>query len=274
MYKNLFSIAILGIIFIISGNISFAKFSNAPYKIIQDSEAEGVYVIEVNTLKQKYSLIPFVVDNLTENREVYKNLNSKFVVNAGFFDPKNQQTVSYVVINGQVVADPEENENLVQNKTLAPYLEKILNRSEFRILEDEKGRIVYDIAPHNEAVQEGYKLKHSIQGGPMLFPELRLEEEFFILVKDGKIVSESASALHKFARTAIGIKENSVYLFIVTNDTPMSLEEVGDLARRWGMEKAMAFDGGGSTSFDCADLNIISEKDNQARKLKSFLILK
>ena len=54
----------------------------------------------------------------------------------------------------------------------------------------------------------------------------------------------------------------------------MTLEEVADLTRKWGMEKAMAFDGGGSTSFDTQELHIISEKDNQARKLKSFLILK
>ena len=54
----------------------------------------------------------------------------------------------------------------------------------------------------------------------------------------------------------------------------MTLEEVADLTRKWGMEKAMGFDGGGSTSFDSQELHIFSEKDNTARKLKSFLILK
>ena len=133
---------------------------------------------------------------------------------------------------------------------------------------------MYDIAHHNDPIQEGYTIKHSIQAGPMLFPDLKLEEEFFVLVKNGKIVSESASALHRYARTAIGIRENNVYLFIVTKEAPMTLEELADLARKWGMEKSMGFDGGGSTSFDSQELHIISEKDDIARKLKSFLILK
>jgi rhamnose utilization protein RhaD (predicted bifunctional aldolase and dehydrogenase) len=63
-------------------------------------------------------------------------------------------------------------------------------------------------------------------------------------------------------------------LFIITNEAPMNLEQVGDLARRWGMEKAMAFDGGGSTSIDTKELHVVSEKENTARKVKSFLILK
>ena len=241
------------------------------YRIVQDPE--GVYVIEVNTSK-KGLLEPFYVEGLETNNYVYENLKPLFVVNAGFFDPKNQKTVSYVVIDGKTVLNPEDNENLMSNEALKPYIDKILNRSEFRIYENSKGRLLYDIAPHNEKCPEGYTLKHSIQAGPMLFPDLRLEEEFFVLVKDGKIISESASALHKYARTAIGIRDNKVYLFIVTTETPMTLEELADLTRKWGMQKSMAFDGGGSTSFDSQELSIISEKDNQARKLKSFLILK
>ena len=54
----------------------------------------------------------------------------------------------------------------------------------------------------------------------------------------------------------------------------MTLEEVSNLARKWGMEKAMAFDGGGSTSYKDNKYEIVSEKDNQARKVKSFLLLK
>lgn len=251
---------------------SLSAFSACPYRIVQDPK--GVYIVEVNTSKSRAKLFPFVVDELETNRDVFRRLNPNFVVNTGFFDPKNQKTVSYVIIDEQVVLDPNENENLINNEALKPYIDKILNRSEFRILEDEKGRIVYDIAHHNDSVQDGYKIKHSIQAGPMLFPDLKLEDEFFILIRDGKIISESASSLHKYARTAIGIRDNNVYLFIVTNEAPMTLEEVANLTRKWGMEKAMAFDGGGSTSFDSLELHIISEKDNQARKLKSFLILK
>ncbi len=246
--------------------------AKAPYRIVEDPK--GVYVIEINTSKNKCKLFPYVSDELETNEEVYKKTGAKLVVNAGFFDPKNKKTVSFVVIDSVTYVDPHNNENLVNNKVLEPYMDKIFDRSEFRILEDREGKIIYDIEPHNYIIDEGYRLIHSIQAGPMLFPDLRLEEEFFILSKDGKVVSESASALHKYARTAIGIKDNNVYLFIVTNAARMNLSELSDLTRKWGMEKSMAFDGGGSTSFNSKELNIVSEKDNHARKLKSFLILK
>ncbi len=251
---------------------SYAKINSSAYRIVQDPD--GVYVVEINTTKAKGRLVPYYTDELETNLDIYNKTNAKLVVNAGFFDPKNQKTVSYVVVDSMTALDPKNNENLMKNKILEPYFPKILNRSEFRILTDSKGKLFYDIAPHNEAVKDGLTLLHSVQAGPMLFPDLRLEEEFFVLVKDGKIISESASALHKYARTAIGIRENNVYLFIVTNEAPMTLEELADLTRKWGMEKSMAFDGGGSTSFDSQELHIFSEKDNQARKLKSFLILK
>lgn len=264
-------LALIFCLFFIQLN-ALAKVCSCPYRIVQDPD--GVYVVEINTLKAKNKLQPYYVKELETNKSVYEQTGARLVVNTGFFDPKNKKTVSYVTIDGQVVLNPQNNESLMQNETLKPYLDKILNRSEFRILEDEKGKLLYDIAAHNAPVQEGYTIKHSVQAGPMLFPDLRLEEEFFILVRDGKIISESASSLHKYARTALGIRDNNVYLFIVTNEAPMTLAEVADLTRRWGMEKAMAFDGGGSTSFDSQELHIISDKDDTARRLKSFLILK
>lgn len=268
--KKLFLVVIF--ILFLFPSFAFAKVGGCPYKIIQDPD--GVYIIEITTSKAKNRILPYYVKELKTNKEVYEETGARLVVNAGFFDPKNQKTVSYVIINGQVVQNPQNNENLMGNEALQPFLDKILNRSEFRVLEDDKGRLLYDIAPHKEPAPEGYIIKHSIQGGPALFPELRLEEEFFVLVRNGKIVSESASALHKYARTAIGIRENNVYIFIITKEMPMTLEEVADLARKWGMEKAMAFDGGGSTSFDSQELHIVSEKDDTARRVKSFLILK
>ncbi len=249
-----------------------AKIKISPYEIVSDPQ--GVYIVEINTSKIKNKLVPFIVEELETNKSVYERTQSRFSVNAGFFDAKNQETVSYVVIDGETVLDPTLNERLMNNKVLEPYLDKILNRSEFRIIEDEEGNIEYDIARHNDPVKEGFKIKHSIQGGPLLFPDLKLEEEFFILKKDGKIISESASALHKHPRTAIGIRDNNVYLFIATRENPMTLEELSDLTRKWGMEKALGFDGGGSTSFDAKEIHINCEKDNTQRKVKSFLILK
>lgn len=257
-------------------SIVFLVFLTSAFQCDNDvtitEQTPGVYVVRLNTAKLKGCIKPFVVENLTTNKEVYDANKLKLVVNAGFFDPKNQQTISYVTIDNQVVLDPSKNSNLMNNQALKPYLNKILNRSEFRILSC-GGDIKYDIASHNDPVPSGCYIKHSIQGGPALVPNIRLEEEFFVLKKDGKVISQSASSLMKYARTAIGIKENDIYLMIITTKAPMSLEEVSCLAKTLGLEKAMAFDGGGSTSIDYRDLHIVSEKDSTARKLKSFLVV-
>ena len=141
-------------IFTVFQNSSFAKVHSSAYRIVQDPA--GVYVVEINTAKAKGRLIPYYSDELETNLDIYKKTNAKFAVNAGFFDPKNQKTVSYVVIDTLTVLDPKNNENLMKNKVLEPYFSKILNRTEFRILADSKGKLIYDIAPHDEAVKSGY----------------------------------------------------------------------------------------------------------------------
>lgn len=233
---------------------------------------DGVYLVKLNSCSLKGRIKPFVVSNLLTNQEVHLEQKSLLTVNAGFFDPKNQETISYVTIDNQLVADPSKNANLMQNPALKPYLNKILNRSEFRVLScggDEK----FDISRHSDPVPQACYIKHSLQAGPQLLPSLLLEEEFFVLKKDGKIVSQSASSLRKYPRTAIAIKGSDLYLIIATQSAPMSLEELSNFAKEQGMEKAMAFDGGGSTSIDYGDLHIVSDKNATARKLKSFLIV-
>ncbi|MBR6163122.1 phosphodiester glycosidase family protein [bacterium] len=244
--------------------------------ITYSEDSEGVYVIKISTQKLKEEIKPFLSIDLVTTRTLFDDQKYTLVVNGGFFDGKNKKSVSYVTIDGEMVANPQNNENLTCNKFLEPYMGKILNRSEFRVY-DFQGHNVYDIVPHNTAVPVNCTLKHSLQAGPALVPELRLEEEFFI-VKDenGKIISESASALHKYARTAIGIKENDIYIFIATDKAPMTLAEMSDLAKKWGMEKALGLDGGGSTSIDFGELHIItktSDTQETGRKVKSFLII-
>lgn len=275
--KKLFSLLclfflLMGFAYSDTEEIKFPRRHAVSY--VEDSE--GVYVVKINTQKLKEEIKPFLSIDLVTTRTLFDDQKYTLVVNGGFFDGKNKKTVSYVVIDGEMAANPQNNENLTGNKYLEPYMEKILNRSEFRIY-DFQGHRVYDIVPHNTAVPVNCTLRHSLQAGPMLVPELRLEEEFFI-VKDenGKIISESASALHKYARTAVGIKDNDVYIFIATDKSPMTLKDMSELAKKYGMEKALGLDGGGSTSIDFADLHIItktSDTQDTGRKVKSFLII-
>lgn len=270
MNNKISALCLILFLIFLTPSFAFAKKKCPLYTI--NKTAENIYVIEVNDLQGGHYLIPYVSDTLETNIDIYKKTGAKFSVNTGFFDFINQKTVSYVTVHGKVVANPEDNENFMKNKTLQPYIDKILNRSEFRILKTEDKKIIYDIAPHNDPIPENMTLIHSVQGGPALLPEVRTEEECFVIKKDGKIIRESAFPNIKRARTALGIKNNKVYIFVATNESPLTLNELAELTRKTGMEKALGFDGGGSTSFDDKELHIISEGEN-GRKVKSFLLL-
>lgn len=250
----------------------------APIDVSYD---DGVYhiILSGERIKRKIKFVSS--SNLITNSEAHKNGRSLLTINTGFFDPKNQQTISYIVDDFQIVADPLFNSNLMMNPVLRRNMKSILNRTEFRILECDS-KLKYEIAEHNAKVDFLCSVKTSAQGGPQLLPNLRLEEEFFI-VKDeeGNVVRESASVLHKTPRTLIGIKTNSkgeqeAHIFIVTNKHPMTMLEARDLCIKYGLESAMAFDGGSSTSFDYKDIHVTSTQNDgdTGRALKSFMIIK
>lgn len=243
---------------------------------ISTAYVDGIYTIKINTSKLQGELRPHYVVNLTTNKEVMEQTNARFVINAGFFDPKNHQTTSYLTQDGKLILNPNNNAHLINNKHLKPYLEKIFNRSEMRVLKNEaNGKLKYDIALHNDRIPEGYTLLHAIQGGPGLVPDLRLEEEFFVLTKPDGTIEQRSSSLSKYARTLVGIKNNNVYFVVATKEHPISLPEASDLMKAAGFEKAMAYDGGGSVSLDIKEDNIhvVSENNENGRKLKSFWII-
>ena len=144
-----------------------------------------------------------------------------------------------------------------------------------------RGNIKYEIAPHNAKIPFRCELVHSIQAGPLLYPDLRLEEEYFVSKENGKVVRDSISALKKCARTAIGYKDDDLYIIIATTKHKLTLPELSEVCRQLSLDKAMNFDGGGSTSLnfkgtknpDYKNWEITSDKDKNARKLKSFLVI-
>lgn len=242
---------------------------------------DGIYHAVLKGEKMKKQIQFVSSANLITNKEAHNKSSSLFTINAGFFDPKNQKTVSYIINEYQTVEDPIFNTDLMINPVLRKNLKAILNRSEFRILEcDDKLR--YEIAPHNSKVDFMCSIKNSAQGGPQLLPTLRLEEEFF-LQKDSEdnVIREAASVLHKTPRTLIGIKslpkdEQEVHVFIVTNENPMDIYEARDLCSKYGLDSAMAFDGGSSTSMNYKNIHVVStqESGDTGRALKSFMIVK
>ena len=255
-------------------------FQSASYAGINLDYSDGIYhvVLSGDKIKKQIEFVSSL--NLITNKEAHNKADSILTINAGFFDPMNQKTVSYIINDYQTVEDPIFNSDLMLNPVLRKNLKKILNRTEFRVL-DCDSKLKYEIAPHNSKVDFLCSVKTSAQGGPQLLPNLRLEEEFFIVKDaDGNIIRESASVLHKTARTLIGIKslpksEQEVHIFIVTNEQPMDIYEARDLCASYGLDSAMAFDGGSSTSLNYKKINVVSTQDSgdTGRALKSFMII-
>ena len=235
---------------------------------------DGIYHIVLDG-KRVAKKIKFVSSQtLITNKEAHESSRAELTVNAGFFDPNNQKTISYIVTDRNTVADPLFNENLLMNPILRQNMDKIINRTEFRVM-DCDGKYKYEIAPHKTPVDFACNIETSAQGGPMLLPELKLEEEFFVVKNsEGKIVRESASVLEKTARTLIGLKGDEIHIFIITNKNPKTIYEARDLCKSHGLDRAMAFDGGSSTSLNYKkSINITSTKDEGGRMLKSFMVV-
>lgn len=241
---------------------------------------DGIYHIVLDGKKVAKKLQFVASDKLITNKEIHAKSGSLLTINTGFFDPNNQKTISYIVTDGHIVEDPLVNDNLMTNPVLRRNLDKILNRTEFRVVECDN-KYHYDIVEHKTPVDFACTVVTSAQGGPELLPELKLEEEFFV-VKDcnGKVIRESASVLEKTARTIIGLKKTAngsdeIHILIITNKNPKTIYEARDLCKELGLESAMAFDGGSSTSLNYKkEIEVVSTSDDAGRKLKSFLILK
>lgn len=235
---------------------------------------DGIYHIVLKGEKIKRHVKFISSDSLITNKEAHQRAKAKLTVNAGYFDPENQKSISYVVSDRNTVDDPLVNENLLRNPFLMKNLDKILNRTEFRVVECDNRKFHYEIVPHKSSVDFGCNIITSAQGGPLVYPQLRLEEEAFIVKKDGEVIRESCSVLHKTARTIIGLKGDDAHILIITDKHPMDMYEVHDYVKSLGWDRAMAFDGGSSTSMNYMNkYNVTSVGDGAGRSLKSFLIV-
>ncbi|MEH1891204.1 MAG: phosphodiester glycosidase family protein [Nostoc sp.] len=174
------------------------------------------------------------------------------ILNAGFFDPANQKSTSYIVIQGKLIANPKENERLVNNPNLKPYLSQVFNRTEFRRYLCGQ-TIRYSIAVHSESPPAGCQLVDAIGAGPRLLPELTLVKEGFV---DNANKRDALGSNQPNARTGVGItRDGSVVLVMVAQkpsvpaNSGVSLPALADLMKTLGADKAMNLDGGSSSSF-------------------------
>lgn len=235
---------------------------------------DGIYHIILKGEKIKKKIKVYSSGDLMTNEEVHNKSGAILTVNGGFFDPNNSKTISYITMDRQTMEDPMLNENLLANPVLRKNLSKIINRTEFRIVECDN-KYMYEIVSHNAPVDFACTVTESVQGGPLILPDLHLEEEFFIVREDGKVIRESGSVLHKTARTILGLKDDELHILIITDENPMDMYEVQVYCKSLGLTRAMGLDGGSSTSMNYKNkYSVISLKgDGAGRRLKSFIMV-
>jgi Phosphodiester glycosidase len=224
-----------------------------------------------------YQVRPVVSKNVAGVDELARSTEAIVGINAGFFDPSNQQTTSHVLIDGVIVADPQINPRLIDNPKLKPFLGQIFNRSEFRRY-DCQGNPKYDVQPHDQPSPAGCKLVDAIGGGPGLLPELTASPEAFWDQASGR---DPIGMNQPNARSAIGITANQEILLVMVAQTKINgginLPELGKLMQSIGAVKAMNLDGGTSSAMFYQD-QVFYGKRNPAnqpegRPVKSAIVV-
>lgn len=276
MQNNKILVAVSGVI--IAGYISAVFACEKVPKVVHDN---GLYIVKVDY--EKNDIRPYVSEGLETVKTIGLRTNATVAINAGFFDAKNKKTVSYVVENGVVSADPTENENLTSNENLKPYLDRIFNRGEFRFYNCD-GKDTVDITFHDMPIPEKCTLISSIQAGPILLPEMDLEKEYFVIERNGKIIRDGAGMTRKTDRSMLAIKGKYLYFIITDENTPLTIYELREKIKKYNFEKALNFDGGGSVSLYVKKKQYIKMSDDYfyqdreekgaSRAVKSALIVK
>jgi hypothetical protein len=200
-------------------------------------------------------------------------------INAGFFDPNNGLTTSYVVMEGALVADPRDNARLIDNPDLAPYMEQILNRSEFRRY-DCGGVPEYAIVAHATPIPEDCTLADAVGAGPQLLPQNTSITEAFVddTVSPRRDALGSRSAN---ARSAIGITDDGSIILAMVAQVPgvspsgLNFADLADFMAQQGATQVLNLDGGSSSTLVYRDTIYHGRLDSQGvpvrRPVKSII---
>lgn len=252
---------------------SIPTVASSPPKAIRYFERtlpQGIAHILLIPANSRFLVTPALSQKVATVEEFAQKHRAIAILNAGFFDPANQKTTSYIVLQGKLVADPKENERLVNNPNLKSYLGQIFNRSEFRRYLCGQ-TISYSIALHNQSPPAGCQLVDAIGAGPSLLPELTLAKEGFV---DNANKRDALGSNQPNARTAVGItRDGSVVLVMVAQkpSTPgngVSLPALADFMKTLGAEKAMNLDGGSSSSLYYKGKTFYGKVDLEGNSIK------
>lgn len=206
-------------------------------------------------VSDRFLVTPAILPQLGTLETIAQKYQAVAAINGGFFDPQNRKSTSIAIENGLLVADPRQNARLMNNPKLAPYLGKILNRTEFRRYRCDR-TIRYDITLHSAPAHPGCQLVDALGGGPRLLPEQTLIQEGFLAFANGRVIRDSLASRQPNARSAIGITRDGNIILAMVAQKPeshtksgMSLQSLTAFMQTLGVEKAMNLDGGSSSAF-------------------------
>ena len=231
--------------------------------------------------QSNWEILPAATDKLATLKKFVGQSSAIAGINGGFFDPKNQQTTSYILQQGKVLADPRNNIGLIENLKIQPYLGKILNRSEFRSYLCGKD-IQYDITLHSDPIPLGCQLQDALGAGPKILPLETSVQEGFVAYKNGKLVRNAIGTTSRNARSAIAIAKNQDILLVMVaqrshENSGMSLSELANFLAKLGVVKAMNLDGGSSSALSYQGQIVYGRLDREGnevkRSLKSVLLV-
>lgn len=236
-----------------SSTPSISTIASSPPKTIRYFERtlpQSIAHILLIPANSGFLVTPALSQKVATVEEFAQKHRAVAILNAGFFDPANQKSTSYIVLQGKLVANPKENERLVNNPNLKPYLSQIFNRTEFRrYLCGQTTR--YSIALHSQSPPAGCQLVDAIGAGPRLLPKLTLVKEGFV---DNTNKRDALGSNQPNARTAVGITRDGSVVLVMVAQKPsapangVSLPALADFMKTLGADQAMNLDGGSSSS--------------------------
>lgn len=252
-----------------------------------------VHVVRVNTQLAELSL--GMAAELDTVDVIARRENAIAAINAGFFDPQNGKTTSYLSAQGRLMGDPTDNERLMNNPDLQPYLPQILNRSELRTYfckpgadnlltdADTEGITQYAITFHDAPLPSGCRVDNVWGAGPQLLPRETAREEAFTDYENGVLIRDAIGSQQPNARSAVGIVDATqeiVLLMVAQREDAagLTLAEMAEFAKDLGVDQLLNLDGGSSSTLYYDGQTYTARLDSQGnpveRPVKSVILVK
>lgn len=221
------------------------------------------HAVSLSLNNARFVVKPIVAETRATTSSLTINSEALAGINGGYFNLTDGVSASYVVVDGKQVLDPTENQALVDNPRLKPFLAQIFDRSELRIygsIDTEATNFKGQVTPHGSPCYKEMKLISSIQGGPALLPSITSEKGAFVRREKNGKATDSIGTNRKAARTAVGLTgDGGIVLLVVEGSrgkefsAGATLKELAQLLKEIGCVEALNLDGGTSTTMVVKD---------------------